>query len=82
MFTVRLDKDLEKKILQASRQNNCNKSEIVKKSLHMYFFNQPPSSTPYDLGHDLFGKQAASKSHKQKTLKDRLKRKIYEKNFS
>lgn len=81
MFTVRLDKDLEKKILQASRQNNCPKSEIVKNSLHLYFAQKPPKPTPYELGQDLFGKHASPKNHKQKILKDTLKRKIYEKNF-
>ena len=81
MLTVRLDQELEKKIMRISRQKKCSKSDIIKDSLSLYFAHQSISPTPYELGHDFFGKHGSSTEHRANRLKDNLKKKIYENNF-
>lgn len=79
MITVRIDDALEKKILALSKIKMCSKSDIVKESLTRYL--EAESSSAYELGKDLFGRDGSGRKISSSQRKSVLKEKIRAKNL-
>lgn len=79
MISVRLSKELEKKIDLLSKQENVTKSDIIKEALNNYFIDYEKKYSPYDLGEELFGKYGSGKSNLSESYKKKVREKINEK---
>ncbi len=78
MTTIRLNDDLNNKLITLKALENATKTEIIKRAISEYYLHHVKEKTPYELGEDLFGKfgddPGLSVSYKSK-----LKRKLHEK---
>lgn len=79
MLTVRINKEIEKKLDNYSQQKNLSKSAIVKEALIAYLTKAQLSDSPYELGQDLFGQDGSGNSSASTTYKSKLKKRIHEK---
>ena len=79
MLTVRINKEIEKKLDNYSQQKNLSKSAIVKEALEAYLTKAQLNDSPYELGQDLFGKDGSGNASASTTYKSKLKKKIREK---
>ncbi|MEM6830098.1 MAG: CopG family transcriptional regulator [Bacteroidota bacterium] len=79
MLNVRLSKDQEKKLNDYCYLKDVSKSQVVKEALAMYLSSNHSTKSPYELGHDLFGKEKSGESIKSVTYKESLKKKLNEK---
>ncbi len=83
MLTLRLDSEQEKKLNYLADLLGLTRSEIVRKSLAVYF-DMVEQSNAWSAGKELFGKYASGRSdlsaNRKKLLKDRLKEKRHAKN--
>ncbi len=79
MLSLRIEDDLEMKLIQTSKMENKSKSDIVKESLVLYFQNYKKKRSAYDLGEKYFGTYKSGISDKsinhQKYIKEKLKSK-------
>lgn len=78
MITLRLDPDLEQKLLHAARHLGLSKSELIRQSLVSYI-EQVEKQGAWATGQDLFGKYASGRSDlscsRKQLLKDKIKAK-------
>lgn len=81
MKSVRLHKELEKKLKKRAYTDNKSESEIVREALVAYLSDADQKESSYALGQSLFGQTASSEttSNRSATYKSRLKSKIREK---
>jgi predicted DNA-binding protein len=61
MTSIRLSKELAKKLNSLSERENITKSEIIKEALEKYFDDYEKKANPYDLGEEFFGKYGSGK---------------------
>ena len=69
MLTVKMDPELERELEAAAREAGVTKSEFVRRGLHDAIARAKKRSkpTPWDLGHDLFGKVSSGKGNLSQT---------------
>ena len=79
MFSIRLPKELEEKLALESAQRRVSKSDLVKEALRDYLDKNKPTTDPYTLGKDLFGKQGSGLGDLSVEYKTRVGEKIREK---
>jgi predicted transcriptional regulator len=79
MLTVRLPRDLEKKIEELASTERTTKSQIIKNALREYIEIRKAGQTPYELGKDLFGRFESSEAELSKNYKKKIKEKLFEK---
>ncbi len=75
MITLRLDPELEKTINNTANRLGLSKSELIRKSVTEYI-KQLEKPSPWELGHDMFGRYASGKGNLSKDRKALLKEKI------
>jgi len=84
MITLRLDPELERKIIFTAKRLGISKSELIRKSISNYLQNIS-FPDPWELGKKYFGKYSSGKGNlsrdRKKILKSKLQAKIYEKDF-
>jgi len=83
MISVRLESEIENQLRFFAEQKHISKSQIIKESLLLYFDmlkQEQQKKTPYELGHDLFGKFSSGESTRSSAYKQKLKDKINAKN--
>ncbi|MGL1892580.1 MAG: ribbon-helix-helix domain-containing protein [Spirochaetaceae bacterium] len=78
MTTIRLNDDLNNKLLTLKTLEHTTKTEIIKKAIAEYYVHHVKEKTPYELGEDLFGKFGDSQDLST-DYKSKLKRKLHEK---
>jgi hypothetical protein len=76
MFSIRLTEDIEYKIEQIAKNENCSKTDVVKDAIELYLQKYKETTTPYELGRDLFGKYGSGKGDLSKEYKNILKAKL------
>ncbi len=77
MLSVRLSKELEKKLQNYANEYNKTKSDVVKEALNLLFkMQEEQQKTPYELGEELFGKYSSNQGDLSTTYKRRLKDKL------
>ena len=76
--TARLPLDTRNKLLVLSRTKNKTKSDIIKESLDMYYKYAESEIDSYTLGEPYFGKYASGESDLSTTYKERIKKKLAE----
>ena len=79
MISVRLDYEMEKKLETRARREGVPKSKLVKMALDQFLKVAEDTTSPYDLGKDLFGKFGSDDGDLSMTYKKRLGRVIVEK---
>lgn len=80
MLSVRLSKELEKKLQNYANEYNKTKSDVVKEALNLLFkMQEEQQKTPYELGVELFGKYSSNQGDLSAAYKRRLKDKLSEK---
>ena len=78
MTTVRLNDDIDSKLIQLIDLEKTTKTEIIKKAISEYYQHHVQKKTPYELGEDLFGRVGSNPELSQdykKILKDKLNEK-------
>ena len=75
MITLRLDPKLEKNINDTAHRLGLSRSELIRKSVTKYI-DQLEKPSPWELGHDIFGKYASGHDNLSKDRKVLLKEKI------
>jgi len=79
MITVRLPKEMEKKIEALSQKKLTTKSEIIKEALQEYLEKQENLEKPFDLGKELFGKYGSGKGNLSIEYKKKVREKVHAK---
>jgi len=74
--TVRLPVETRNKLLILSRLKNKTKSEIIIKSLEMYYEQEESGIDSYTLGLPYFGKYSSGEGDLSTTYKQRIREKI------
>lgn len=69
MLTVKMDADLERELESAARAAGLTKSEFLRRGLHEAIARAKKRGkpTPWELGHDLFGKVSSGRSDLSRT---------------
>lgn len=83
MVSVRLDSALEHQLNLVSAQHSKPKSQIIKEALVCYFDllkKESNQKTPYELGRDLFGRHGSGDGSLSTTYKQKIKKKLHDKN--
>ncbi len=80
MFSIRLPKELEKKVEELSEKEQVTKSEIVREALQEYIDKREKTEHPYLLGEDLFGKYGSDSGSRSVEYKEIVRDKIHAKN--
>ncbi len=75
MITLRLDSELEQNINKIAHKMGVTKSELIRKSITA-FIEKIEHPSPWELGHDLFGKFASGKDNLSQDRKSIIKEKI------
>jgi len=75
MITLRLDPALEQTINNIAHQMGVSKSELVRKSI-TEFIEKLEKPSPWELGHDVFGKYASENDNLSRDRKALVKEKI------
>ncbi len=65
MLTVRLTPSEEKALSQYCELEGLSKSEVVKEAIEIFLVQHRKNSNPYDVGGDLFCKEAELKTNQQ-----------------
>ncbi len=78
MTTIRLNDDLNNKLITLKALENVTKTEIIKRAIAEYYVHHVKEKTPYELGEDLFGK-FGDDPELSVSYKSELKRKLNEK---
>ncbi|MBA7684795.1 hypothetical protein ES703_93208 [subsurface metagenome] len=79
MTSIRLPSDIENKLTAIAEAEKTTKSEIIKKALTAYLERYFVTSSPYELGKDLFGKFGSGQSNLSTDYKKSLREKLYAK---
>lgn len=80
MFSIRLPKELEKKVEELSKKEQVTKSEIVREALQEYIEKREKTEHPYLLGEDLFGNYGSGSGSRSVEYKKIVRDKIHAKN--
>ncbi len=75
MITLRLDSELEQNINKIAHKMGVTKSELIRKSITA-FIEKIEHPSPWELGSNLFGKNASVKDNLSKDRKSIIKEKI------
>ncbi len=78
MTTVRLNDEIDRKLVILTEIEKSTKSEIIKKAISEYYDSHYQENTPYELGEDLFGKNGSREDLSQ-TYKSKLMEQLNEK---
>lgn len=78
MTTIRLNDDLNSKLITLKVLENATKTEIIKRAISEYYVHHVKEKTPYELGEDLFGR-FGDEPELSVSYKSKLKRKLHEK---
>lgn len=70
---------LRPSLQQSQNQKKTTKSDIIKKALNSYLESYFKTSSPYDLGKDLFGNYGSGQSNLSTDYKKMIKEKIHAK---
>lgn len=76
MIAVRLDRELEKNLAAAAREEGVTKSDVIRASLKEYLARKKSPGTPWELGKDVFGKFGSGRSDLSTVRKRILREKI------
>ena len=78
MMTLRLDPELEARLVSLSQKKGISKSAVIKEALHLYLQKEKIDKTPYELGVDLFGVDSESNVNTDASViyKKKLKEKL------
>jgi len=76
MVSVRLPKELEEKINQASAAKNQTRSDVIKEA----FNHVKEEAIPFTVGEELFSRSGSNESDRSATYKTRLKANLDKKN--
>lgn len=76
--TIRLNDDLNNKLLTLKNIEHVTKTEIIKRAIAEYYDHHVNDKSPYELGEDLFGKYGDD-PELSVSYKSKLKRKLHEK---
>ena len=81
MLAVRLFENLEHDLSGYAQKTNKTKTDIVKEALTLYLneHQNQTSSTPYEVGKDLFGRFSSGRDDLSSTYKQVLKEKFHAK---
>ena len=78
MTTVRLNDEIDSKLLMLTELEKTSKSEVIKKAIAEYYNSHYQQKSPYEIGAEFFGKYGSdsdlSQNYKKK-LKDLLNEK-------
>ncbi|TGM52380.1 ribbon-helix-helix protein, CopG family [Leptospira vanthielii] len=80
MISLRLSPELERKLDSFAKSEGKSRSEIVKESILEYIKKRGETSSPFELGIDLFGKHDLGKTDLAENRKEHLHQKMREKN--
>ena len=75
MTTVRLNDDIDHKLVQLIDLEKTTKTEIIKKAISEYYEQHVQRKTPYELGESLFGRVGSEPDLSQnykRILKEKL----------
>lgn len=78
MTTIRLNDELNNKLLTLKNIEHVTKTEIIKRAIVEYYEHHVNEKSPYELGEDLFGKYGDD-PELSVSYKSKLKRKLHEK---
>jgi len=78
MTTIRLNDDLNSKLLALKNIEQVTKTEIIKRAIVEYYEHHVNEKTPYELGEELFGR-FGDDPDLSVSYKSKLKRKLHEK---
>jgi predicted DNA-binding protein len=78
MTTVRLNDDIDNKLVLLKDLEKATKTEIIKRAIVEYYEHHIQEKTPYELGENLFGRAGSEKDLSQ-NYKMKLKGKLNEK---
>ncbi|TVQ27998.1 MAG: CopG family transcriptional regulator [Spirochaetaceae bacterium] len=82
MTSVRLPKDIEKKLEKLSRELNVTKSHLISEALNEYLTRCESPVSPYESGKDLFGRYGSGDGTLSATYKRRVRDRIRENHHS
>jgi len=74
--TARLPLETRNKLLALSRIKNMTKSEVIIKSLEMYYDQEEGDMDSFSLGEKVFGKYGSGDGDRSVTYKERIKKKL------
>lgn len=83
MLSIRLDDLTQNQLNIYAQSKQTSKSKIIKDALNYYFEmlkQESKSKTPYETGAELFGKYGSEQGDLSTTYKQKLKKKLNEKN--
>jgi len=76
VITARLPADTRNKLLVLSRTKGKTKSDIIKDSLDMYYYQEESEIDSFTLGEPSFGKYGSGDSDRAVNYKERIKKKL------
>ena len=79
MTAVRLKKELESRLAETAKRENKTKTELITEALESYLDVMDGSTTPYELGKDLFGLCGNNDKDGSIRYKERLRKVVGEK---
>ena len=81
MLAVRLPENLENELSLYAEMSDKTKTDVVKEALRLYLNTKEAEElkTPYELGELFFGKYESGRDDLSTTYKQKLKRKLSEK---
>ncbi len=79
MTSIRLPSDVETKLAAIAKSEKTTKSDIIKKALASYLESYFITTSPYELGKDLFGNYGSGQSILSTEYKKMIKEKIHAK---
>lgn len=81
MLAVRLPENLENELSLYAEMSDKTKTDVVKEALRLYLNTKEAeeTKTPYELGKSFFGKYESGRDDLSTTYKEKLKRKLSEK---
>lgn len=79
MLSVRLDPQTEQALCRAAAAQGLSKSEFLRQSINERLKEESQFATPWDLGHDRFGREGGGRGDLASNRKAVLKKKLDEK---
>ncbi|MBE2255997.1 MAG: CopG family transcriptional regulator [Ignavibacteria bacterium] len=74
--SIRIPKDLEKRIKKYSESKKLNKTEIIKKALYDFFEDYEEKNSVFESGKEYFGNYGSGRKNQSTEYKSILKKKI------
>ncbi|MCX8110797.1 MAG: ribbon-helix-helix domain-containing protein [Syntrophorhabdaceae bacterium] len=79
MITVRLPKEMEKKLETIARNKNKTKTDVIKEALERLISHEESEKDSYELGKDFFGRYGSGDGLLSITYREKIKGKIHAK---